>query len=498
MEPPSNAATVAVVPLGRPEASFASRTGLRARLAMEQQDNSNSVQHQQQVNCGTTSLVSLCLGVVVTSLEKYAPESFGVLSEEDFEEIIQQRHRRTSPKEGSGGLDGTGRVAPALSDKFLVEVELANPHLSESVVVDRLVWKDCVNFRFREGGLTRPPALALPWPLLVDKVRECAEALQRQQNQGALDSSDAAAAHALQVLEMCPMNVPLLQATGVGKSIRKCIKSHRNQDGHSDDALFQRLEDLLNSWMDMAESDSVTVGKSSATAGAKPSASAPKETKEDLRIAEGCPSWRKLFQALKERADSCRSVQGERMRKIRSNLARDRPKVVKVRPASASSASAKHARLIARLEEGGKSVTQSPSSPHVSKMSKLWRETAVTAQRSQRPSVPAQASSLKRAPASSTANSSSHTSKSSFGAAVAFAAASKKSGKSSGVRSANSLKAQSKLISLAGGKQMRVPRHNPAAVASISASRGVVLPPGARPSSTASAPSAKVRRQGQR
>jgi hypothetical protein len=203
MEPPSNAATIAVVPLGRPDASFASRTGLRARLAMEPQDSSNSVQHHH-VNCGTTSLVSLCLGVVVTSLEKYAPESFGVLSEEDFEEIIQQRHRRTSPKEGSGGLDGTGRVAPALSDKFLAEVELANPHLSESVVVDRLVWKDCVNFRFREGGLTRPPALVLPWPLLVDKVRECAKALQRQQAQGALDSSDAAAAaaHALQVLEM--------------------------------------------------------------------------------------------------------------------------------------------------------------------------------------------------------------------------------------------------------------------------------------------------------
>jgi hypothetical protein len=509
MEPPVGTATAAIiVPLGRSDASFASRTGQRARLEMEDgktrpsllSGTNNASGSVHFVNYGTTSLVSMCLSVVVTSLEKYAPESFGILSEEDFEEIVQLRHRRTSPREGSGGLDGTGRVAPALSDKFLAEVEWTNPHLSESTVVDRLVWKDCVNFRFREGGLTRPAALSLPWPMLVDMIRESAETLQQQ---GSLDSPDAS--EALQALEKCPMNVPLLQATGVGKAIRKCIKARtKNQpagQSESDDALFGRLESLLNSWMDMAESDSATIGQSGSGA-AKPSSSAPKDTKDDLRIAESCQSWRQLFQALKGRADSCRTVQGERMRKIRSNLARDRPKVVKVRPASAS-ASAKHSRLLSRIE-GGKSAT--PPSPHASKMSKLWKETAVVAQRSQRPSGPTQFSLTKRTPTSSAASSFSSPSpsskSSSFGAAVAFAAAAKRSSKGSTthVRNINSLKAQSKVIQLTGGKQMRVPKHNPAAVA-----RGggavVVLPARARASSKTAAPPpppAKVRRTGHR
>jgi TFIIS helical bundle-like domain len=508
MEPPVGTATAAIiVPLGRSEASFASRTGQRARLAMEDgktkessllSGTNNATGSVHFANCSTTSLVSMCLSVVVTSLEKYAPESFGILSEEDFEEIVQLRHRRTSPREGSGGLDGTGRVAPALSDKFLAEVEWTNPHLSESAVVDRLVWKDCVNFRFREGGLTRPAALSLPWPMLVDMIRESAEMLQQQ---GSLDSPDAS--EALQALEKCPMNVPLLQATGVGKAIRKYIKARtKNQpagQSESDVALFRRLECLLNSWMDMAENDSATIGQSGSGV-AKPSSSAPKDTKEDLRIAESCQSWRQLFQALKDRADSCRTVQGERMRKIRSNLARDRPKVVKVRPASAS-ASAKHSRLHSRIG-GEKSAT--PPSPHASRMSKLWKETAVVAQRSQRPSGPTHSIPTKRTPASSATSFSSpspSSKSSSFGAAVAFAAAAKRSSKGSTthVRNINSLKAQSKVIQLTGGKQMCVPKHNPAAVA-----RGggavVVLPARNRASSKTAAPPppAKVRRTEQR
>jgi hypothetical protein len=394
------------------------------------------------------SLSSLCLDVVVAHLERYAPESFAILGEEDFNQVIRLRHDRTSPLTGSGGLDGSGRVAPAVPDRFLSEVEAANPHLAESAVADRLVWRDCVNFRFREGGLTRPPALLWPWPILVEKVRVCAEILSRT-----LESPDAD--DALRALEARPMNVPLLQATGAGKTVKRAIRAHKKRIGEGGEpdssaagaGACARLERLLGSWVAMADDpDGIAVGGSHAAAGGggKDANSCKKiseslaEARGDLRIAEGCRSWRQLFRALKLRDDSRRSDQGERMRKIRSNLARERPRVVKVRPAAPS---ARRDRILARPEDRAKLLLASPS-PASAKMSQLRRETAVTAVRQQRaPSAPPVAS---RAPPSG-----------SFGAAVAFAAAAKRP-PAAGKAPARAGKATT-LVRLPGGREMRVP-----------------------------------------
>lgn len=445
------------------------------------------------------SLSSLCLDVVVAHLERYAPESFSILSEEDFDQVIRLRHDRTSPLTGSGGLDGSGRVAPAVPDRFLSKVEALNPHLAESDAVDKLVWRDCVNFRFREGGLTRPPALLWPWPILVEKIRVCAEILSRT-----LESPEAEVA--LRTLELHPMNVPLLQATGAGKTVKKAIKFHKKRkeeegeraglDPTAGSETCLRLERLLSAWVAMAEDqDGVSVGeKTSSTthvnsSGSKDESANKKladslrEARNDLRIVEGCRSWRQLFRALKLRDDSRRSDQGERMRKIRTNLARDRPRVVKVRPAPPS---ARQDRILARPEDRAKLASSSSSSHGVTKISKLWKETAVTAMRQQRTAPTSSSSSLlppgmpKRPPSWSKMSVTSHSSSASFGAAVAIASASKrpssKGGKGNSTQSAAERAAKTTaLIKLPGGKEMRVPN------SSATANRHHHRPPPAGP-----------------
>jgi hypothetical protein len=267
------------------------------------------------------------------------------------------------------------------------------------------------------------------------------------------------------------MNVPLLQATGAGKTVKRAIRAHKKRIGEGGEPdssaagadACARLERLLGSWVAMADDpDGIAVGGSHAAAagcgGGKDANSSGKKISEslaeargDLRIAEGCRSWRQLFRALKLRDDSRRSDQGERMRKIRSNLARERPRVVKVRPAAAPSA--RRDRILARPEDRAK-LLLSPS-PASAKMSQLRRETAVTAVRQQRaPSAPPGA--LKRPPPSFGAPVASRAPPSgSFGAAVAFAAAAKRP-PAAGKAPARAGKATT-LVRLPGGREMRVP-----------------------------------------
>lgn len=373
------------------------------------------------------SLVSLCLNAVVASLERYHADSFSILSEEDFDEIIVLRHRRTQPKEGSGGLDGTGRVAPTLSERFISEVEDANPHLADSSTVDHLVWKDCVNFRFREGGLTRPRALMLPWPLLIEKIQGAADAMVSQ------PMESAPVQEALHILERLPMNVSLLQATGVGKTMKKAVKLGRVTVAPD---VHRRMELLLDSWKSMAERNGVAMCHTTPSP-ASSGAASYQDDKDDLDIAEKCQTWRQLFHSLKLREETRRSKQGERMREIRRNLASDRPKVVKVRPLSA-----KHTRILARPEERrAPTSTATTASSAGSRLSQLRKESAAIASRQLRGATSQQpASQLKRPPQAQGG---------SFGAAVAFAAASK--------RTAAAKKSKTTHLKLAGGKQMNVP-----------------------------------------
>ena len=109
-----------------------------------------------QSDIALMSLVSLCRNVIVTNLERYPGESFGILDEMEWDTLIQLKHSQTKPKFGKGGLDGTGRMNPVVNDKFIAEVEEKVPHFANSEVVDLFCWKDIVNHKFRVGGLSRP------------------------------------------------------------------------------------------------------------------------------------------------------------------------------------------------------------------------------------------------------------------------------------------------------------------------------------------------------
>jgi hypothetical protein len=282
-------------------------------------------------NVNSTTLVDLCRIVITTNLERYPPEAFGVCDCDEWQAIIRLRHARTQPKRRwcggntthgarpsctqsassseNGGIDGTGRMVPAVSDKVIFAIEACNPHLSESPVVDTLVWKDCVEYKFRRGGcgallITRPMALYQPWPLFVQELHNHASHLVASS-----DSID----EAIDALRRTPMNVALLKDSGVGKLVKKAVKlvglKHKGQ-----------LESLLKSWMDMAANDGVLIGANVSNASEK----APKQdeatTRADLAVAETCHSWRQLFLALQQRNEEIINSQGKRMREIRRNV----------------------------------------------------------------------------------------------------------------------------------------------------------------------------------
>jgi hypothetical protein len=366
------------------------------------------------------SLIALCRSVIVANLERYPPDYFGLVSEEEWESIIRLRHRRTSPKAGSGGLDGTGRIAPAVSDRFLSEVEQANPHIAESAVVDQLVWRDCVEYKFKMGGLTRPRSLTYPWPVLMEKIRRAGDSLAIMMEKDASERDEASVGRAIEKLTQLPMNISLLKATGIGKSIKKIIKSHR---GECESPVVERLNQLLTSWMDLAASNGVKIK------GQNGQAASPqvfKDDEEDLCILETCPMWRHLFAALTQREEKRRSTQGKRMREIRKNLASGRPKIVKVRPTSA-----KHDRILARPMERAASMS-SKHIPGNGKMLQLRKEALAVASHQRKPAVPATKSC------------------GGFGAAVAFASQSKKNSNEQRKRDGRSFE-------LAGGKRMKIP-----------------------------------------
>jgi hypothetical protein len=389
------------------------------------------------------SLIYLCRSVIIANLERYPPDSLGIVSEEEWESIIRLRHRRTSPKAGSGGLDGTGRIAPALSDRFLAEVEQANPQIAESAVVDQLVWKDCVEYKFKMGGMTRPKTLTYPWPILMDKIRRTGDALALLMEKDTSERDEASVGRAMEKLTQFPMNIAMLKATGIGKSIKKIIKSQR---GESESPVVERLNQLLTSWMDLAASNGIKIkGQNGQAAGSQ----VFKDDEEDLRILETCPMWRHLFAALTQREEKRRSDQGKRMREKRKDRASGRPKVVKVRPASA-----KHDRILGRPMERVASMS-SKSSPANGKMLQLRKEASVVASRQGK--LPAPVTMACGRYGAAVAKSSGG-----FGAAVAFSSGSKKN-------SNTQRKKDGRSFEVGGGKRMKIP-----ATAGQGASRNLV------------------------
>jgi hypothetical protein len=378
----------------------------------------------------------------VANLERYPVEAFGILSDGSWESIVRLRHEKTTPSIGTGGLDGTGRLLPAISDRFLTAVELANKHLSGSTIVDQLAWKDCVQYRFRADGLTRPTALKSPWPVLVNTLKHSGEILLELLDvEKPDDAMQELLEHQIQVLSESPMSVSLLQASGVGKSVKKFVKAcakgqcsldvstERPRRGSQSSknkpvmSPLSQLEQTLQRWKDVAANSGVQINSDDRE---RAEDGKDLDDQEDLRLAESCQSWKDLFLVLQQREEERRASQGARMREIRKNLATGRPRVIKVRPTKS-----RYDTLLDRTEQ--KKVASCSSIVTTrgnTKFKALRKESAVAAKLQKSSARP----TPKVAP--------------SFGSAVAFA---------STTQASATKRKTGNVVSLAGGKQMKPP-----------------------------------------
>jgi len=368
----------------------------------------------------------------------------------------------------SNNLSG-GRRQPVLADKTLHAIERHNPHLSTSTKVDEMVWKDCVNYKFKRGGASRPPVLEFPWELQVKKMEKIAKELplllkepqpqprpqpelrpelkksskfDEKDDGGNHIDADAGSDHdqnqnqnhgqnqmnmntimnmrqvereralnALNLIKWCnilkhtPMCVPLLSVTGIGKSVKKFIKVYKKYiergvglpdwfpditcNEHpsaieTETSLLPTLERLLHDWQVMASADE----NSSQACTLRERNTLEDQHIEDYNAARGSTTWRKLFHALHQRESAMIKNKGAKMRKIRDNLASDRPKMQSAltkqkRPKSASKFGSK-VTLKNRLLYGdvpSKSGWGSSKSSTIGKMSKLRNESASSAAR---------------------------------------------------------------------------------------------------------------------
>uniref|UniRef100_A0A7S2URW4 Uncharacterized protein n=1 Tax=Attheya septentrionalis TaxID=420275 RepID=A0A7S2URW4_9STRA len=420
------------------------------------------------------SLSTLCMEVIVTKLERYPSQALGALSELEWESIISMRHELTSPQ-NSGK-----RLAPAVSHKVMTAVESTNPHLAQSSRTDILIWKDCVEYKFRLGGPSRPACFKLPWPLLVNSLTKASSDLQgllkpaeTEQDEGKERALRMRILHrSIRVLEESPMNVALLTATGVGKVVQKFIKaSHKAADqqyfpvdvwSESLSKLpspqgvkfspLQQLEQLLQGWKEVASSAGVGKDKTSkhtnedATAVGSDSGKGRKTTQEqemeDMTILQSsCSAWRHMFSALEQREAKMRASHGARMRQIRQTIESDRSRIRKVTLRAANPKPSKLAKQESILsgERGAraKSISTSSSSSSfmsggTSKMQAIRQESAV---------------------ASSWQKNGVAKPRSSFGASIANA---------HGVTDLRKKRAtSSREVSLGNGKQLTLPRRAP-------------------------------------
>ncbi|KAL3907185.1 MAG: hypothetical protein SGARI_003659, partial [Bacillariaceae sp.] len=390
-----------------------------------------------------TTLSDLSRLCIVANLERFPPEALGILDEFEWDGIIRLRHKKSKPLKGRGGLDGTGRLNPSVGEKVIALIEEINPHLANSKVADGLVWKDIVEYRFRQGGLSRPKGLLAPWPVLIERLQESGKALnacllQQQGNQ-------QAALQAVKYIEESPMDLTLLKDSGIGKTVKKFLaKAKGRLDFLDEPYVFSTGKDIrktprstlhatLATWMEMAARSGVKIKSDGASS---PKRSAVKgndndkaEDRVDLSTAKKCHSWRELYQTLKIHDETRKTKQGEKMRERRQRLDSVRPRVVKVRHASS-----KQEGMLNRGVAGRGFAASAASPPGNSKMAQLKKEARVTSSRRQPPT--AVAASKQR---------------SGFGAAVAFANVGKTvAGKRKGAPS-------TKTVALQGGKRIKVP-----------------------------------------
>lgn len=389
-----------------------------------------------------SSLVDLCRSVIVINLERYPPDALGILDEDEWDNIVHVRYETTKPQKGKGGLDGKGRVNPAIGEKFMFELETTIPLLTQSKIVDELVWKDIVEFKFRTGGVSRPRWLLYPWPVLQQVVKDYEKTLARVTQMDVLDGDTRELCiRTIQGVCELPMDVPLLNSSGIGRTVTKFIKAcsvgtrclhvfcEPMTSSNAKDTPCARLEGTVQAWKQMAASGGVQI---------KDLVESPSIDTCSFSMSKTrtCMSWRDLLEALDSYDMVRKSSQGARMRERRQMLDKVRPKVVKVRQASS--------RQEAIISRQGLSTKPCPAKRRIQK---LRMEASISSMRRGGPTNPVATTAFPGSTASSAT-------RVGFGAAVASATGQR------GRPSSNNMHQGSKkgsLLHVKGVRQMLIP-----------------------------------------
>jgi hypothetical protein len=349
------------------------------RTANNKNDTNNI--NTTDYNNNIPSLIVLCRTVVTNNIERYAPESFQICDIYEWQEIIKLRYQMTQPKKqqhsmthnnnqgtntatgstnsnnNSNDLDGNGRLLPAISDKVLQSIEVCNEHLAECVVADTLVWKDCVEYRFKRNvGLhIRPPILFLPWPILLQELHHHAQTIASVLDDNTDHNCNSQPSMedvniAIHVLHSTTWNISLLRDTGVGKVVKKVVKKINTNSNNNHTLLNETmkcmLQQLLSDWMELVSSNDMnrtvtlpnrkynndmnadddcnnnkkTINANSTVSKNKNHDSHIVDANDDLQLLESCLSWRQLFHLLEQRKMIIQTTQGKRMREIRHHV----------------------------------------------------------------------------------------------------------------------------------------------------------------------------------
>ena len=403
------------------------------------------------------SLYKLCIQTIASKIERFPPEVFCSLSEQDWEIVVKHRHTVTAPSVSShananantaaaatttttttttgGGIDGCGRMSPAISDKVMMEIEECNPHLASSKLTDTLIWKDCVQYKFKAYGPTRPKALLCPWTVLVEKLKlatdnivDLIESSSKEGYENGIRTSDQQILEkALLVLIESPMSVDLLNETKIGKSVSKCLKKiskissfssqpclwdqpmvlHVDPQSSTSTTLYTNkpllpkahLEDILNSWKTLASTEGVKItqnppaaatssnkanSKTTSTSSSTSTSSQEQQYTKDMKVLKMCFSWRELFEALTERRDYMLESHGAKMREKRQTMEIQKHKVKEVKLKSRSAIIPSRASGN-RIRQGGSAMlkpaaaaSSSSSGMKASKLNSWKRQVAVS------------------------------------------------------------------------------------------------------------------------
>ena len=213
------------------------------------------------------SLLSLSLQVVSSNLEKYYPQSFAIFSECEWESVVACRCETFTSVSASLHSNSKKLLMPPISEKILslIEEHPDNSHLNSSNKVDRMLWKNIVNYAFPIGGMTRPVVLEEPYDDLVERLtlwgKDLVELFELEnptkdggnQVEARSDDSDDDTVNKegkpaaqvvsekdrlkrqsvlrtktlysmLQTIKSAPMDVKLISDTGIGKCLSKVTK----------------------------------------------------------------------------------------------------------------------------------------------------------------------------------------------------------------------------------------------------------------------------------